>query len=260
MSTQILTAAEIEAMLARVGRGRTAARNRALLVVLWRAGLRGAEALALAPHDVDPDRRTIRVRRGKGGRARTVSVDHDAADELRHWLELRRRLPLGPTLFCTLAGRPIHPSYLRQLVPRLAARAGIEKRVHPHAFRHTHAVELARDGWPLYLIQAQLGHANVRTTSVYLAHHELPELVAAAGRRPSWRTARGSRGAPADVHPSRASAGGRMTPGMLALCNHPRGQMPSARDPAARDITGAREPDRPAHPRSATPAPSEPGA
>ena len=56
-------------------------------------------------------------------------------------------------------------------MPRLARRAGIEKRVHPHGLRHTHAAELAFEGAPMNLIEAQLGHSSLATTSRYLAPH-----------------------------------------------------------------------------------------
>ena len=74
------------------------------------------------------------------------------------------------TLFCTLGGGAVHPSYVRTLLPRLATRAGIDKRVHPHALRHTHAFEVMMAGVPVPIIQQQLGHADLETTSRYLNH------------------------------------------------------------------------------------------
>ena len=62
-------------------------------------------------------------------------------------------------------------------MPRLARRAGIEKRVHAHGLRHTHAAELAYEGAPMNLIQAQLGHSSLATTSRYLAHIAPAQLV-----------------------------------------------------------------------------------
>jgi integrase len=73
-------------------------------------------------------------------------------------------------LFCTLEGRPIKDSYVRTLLPRLARRAGIDKRVHPHGLRHTHAYEVMMEGVPVPIIQQQLGHVSLETTSRYLAH------------------------------------------------------------------------------------------
>src|SRR2546428_6776683 len=78
-----------------------------------------------------------------------------------------------------------HDVNVRVLCKRLARRARIEKRVHPHAFRHTHAAELAHDGLPMNLIQAQLGHSSLATTSRYLAHIAPAELVKAMQAR-TW--------------------------------------------------------------------------
>jgi site-specific recombinase XerD len=105
---------------------------------------------------------------------------------LERWLDRRRALAIGgrAPLFCTLAGRALKPSYARMLLPRLAAKAGIEKRVHPHGLRHTHA-ELAAEGMPLNLVQAQLGHSSLATTDRYLRHIAPAQLIEAMRAR-SW--------------------------------------------------------------------------
>lgn len=77
------------------------------------------------------------------------------------------------------------PSYVRRLLPKLAAKAGIDKRVHPHGLRHTHASELAAERLPLGAISAQLGHASIATTSIYVAKltaSDLAEQMASIGR------------------------------------------------------------------------------
>ena len=68
----------------------------------------------------------------------------------------------------------------------LARRAGIRRRVHLHGFRHTHAVELVREGAPLPEVQAQLGHSSLAVTSRYLAHVTPEDLAARARGRPRW--------------------------------------------------------------------------
>lgn len=203
---EVLTALEVRALVHAAGRGLTAYRNRALIVTLWRAGLRCAEALALAPRDINLRTGTVRVRNGKGGRARTVALDPLSCEVVRVWVGIRSRLtPTAPPprsrLFCTLRGTPLQPAYLRQLLPRLARRAGIEKRVHPHALRHTFAVELSREGVPIHLIQSALGHSNVATTSDYLAHLEPRELVDAIRAR-VWPEDEHETAATPDDHPS----------------------------------------------------------
>jgi len=78
-------------------------RLRALIVVLWRAGLRISEALALQESDLDNDRGAILVRHGKGGKRREVGMDRWAWTQLEPWLETRRKLPLGAFL-CVIHG------------------------------------------------------------------------------------------------------------------------------------------------------------
>jgi integrase len=78
-------------------------RLRGLIVVLWRAGLRICEALALAEADLDPRRGSLLVRRGKGGRRREVGMDDWAWEQLEPWLQARVELPVGP-LFCIVNG------------------------------------------------------------------------------------------------------------------------------------------------------------
>jgi integrase/recombinase XerD len=183
-----LSGVEVRQLLAAIDCTRvTGIRNHALLVVLWRAGLRCSEALALRPSDIDFDAGTLRVLRGKGRKARTVGLDDSALAVLSVWLESR---PLGPgPLFCVLtgpgAGGAMSPRYVRAYMARLAARAGIGHRVHPHGLRHTMACELSREGWPLALISRQLGHSNVATTDTYLRGLYPAEAVERARGR-SW--------------------------------------------------------------------------
>jgi site-specific recombinase XerD len=95
------------------------------------------------------------------------------------WMEKRRSLGLTgrQRLFCTLQGRPLHPSYARTALHRLGERAGIEKRCHPHGLRHTMSFELMMEGVPVPVIQKQLGHASLATTERYLDHLAPRDLV-----------------------------------------------------------------------------------
>src|SRR5262245_25107552 len=107
---EILTTDEIQALLKQCSnRAPTGIRNRALLVVLWRSGLRIAETLALRPKDIDVERGTIRVLHGKGDRARTVGVDALALAVVQRWIDKRAelKLPSKAPLFSTLDGEPI---------------------------------------------------------------------------------------------------------------------------------------------------------
>jgi len=150
---------EIMAVMREAGQGPPGIRLRALIVVLWRAGLRISGALALAEGDL----------------------------ELRRWLELRAGLPVGP-LLCVLrgptAGEPWSAPSVRTQFRRLAVRAGVRRRFAPHQLRHAHAVEMARQGVSLNVIQRQLGHANLGITSVYLEGIDAGEIIETVhGRR-----------------------------------------------------------------------------
>jgi site-specific recombinase XerD len=147
-------------------------RTRALIAVLYRAGLRVAEALALYPKDVDAQAGTIRVLHGKGDRSRTVGIDPGGLVLLTQWLEARAEGGFGPTntLFCSRDGGHLSSGYARRLFQQLGAKAGIAKRVHAHGLRHTHAAQLRSEGVDIGIISKQLGHRSITTTATYLDH------------------------------------------------------------------------------------------
>jgi site-specific recombinase XerD len=161
-------------------------RLRGLVVVLWRAGLRVQEALALSEQDLDYRRGSLLVRSGKGGRRREVGMDEWGWEHVRPWLAARVDLPIGP-LFCVIdgptRGRTWTAAAVRSELRRVAARAGVRRRFAPHQLRHAHALELAREGVPLNIIQRQLGHANLGTTSIYLHGIDPEEIITALRTR-----------------------------------------------------------------------------
>jgi site-specific recombinase XerD len=144
-----------------------------MLVLAWRSGLRIGEVLALLPKDLDLERGTARIQRGKGDRFRVVGLDSGTVAVVGRWLEVRRKLnvPRRAPLICTLRGTPMRQDYVRHLLPRLARRARIDKRVHAHGLRHAFAVELDREGLSLSSIGTLLGHASAATTAIYLRRH-----------------------------------------------------------------------------------------
>jgi integrase/recombinase XerD len=113
-------------------------------------------------------------------------MDAWGREQLRPWLAARLELPVGP-LFCVIAGstcgRPWSSAKAHAEFRRLAAQAGIRRRFAPHQLRHAHAVELAREGVPLNVIQRQLGHANLGTTSIYLQGIDAEETIATVHAR-----------------------------------------------------------------------------
>ena len=181
-----LTAEEVGRLIrACSNRAPTGIRNRALIVLLWRGQLRVSEALALRPKDVDAKAGTVRVLHGKGDKSRLVGLDPAAMALIERWLERRAMLGINGRvpLICSLAGKPVSAPYVRQLLPRLAIKAKIEKRVHPHGLRHSGAFDLANEGHPLHVIQQQLGHGSLATTDRYVRHLNPAAVVQAmAGR------------------------------------------------------------------------------
>ena len=101
-------------------------------------------------------------------------------EQLQPWLERRRELPVGP-LLCVIngatRGRHWSPAAARAELRRTAASAGVRRRFAPHQLRHAHAVEMAREGVPLIVIQRQLGHSNLGITSVYLQGIDSGEII-----------------------------------------------------------------------------------
>ena len=101
-------------------------------------------------------------------------------EELRPWLEARVELPVGP-LVCVIngptRGRPWSSAAPRARLRRTAMQAGVRPRFAPHQLRHAHAVELAREGVPLIVIQRQLGQSNLGITSVYLQGIDSAEII-----------------------------------------------------------------------------------
>ena len=183
---EVLTADEVKALIrASSNRAPTGIRNRALITVMYRAGLRLSEALALRPKDIDAEAGSVTVLHGKGDKRRVVGLDPGSMAILLRWVDKRHQFKLTgrSPLFCTLQGRPLHPSYVRTLLHRLGTRAGIEKRVHPHGLRHTMAFELMWEGVPAPIIQQQLGHTSLATTQRYLDHIAPKELVETMQRR-----------------------------------------------------------------------------
>jgi len=165
----------------------TGIRNRALLMLLYRSGLRVSEAVggkqggkpALRPSDVNLAAHTIRVLNTKSGKPQTRGFHPSVTDALARWVDTRRQLSLrnGP-LFCTLAGGPLHAQYVRLMLHRLAAAADIDKRVHPHGLRHTFAWELEQAGVPVSVISDLLGHSSIAVTARYLKHLTNHQAVA----------------------------------------------------------------------------------
>jgi len=185
---EVLTGREIAALIDACKDDTLAGlRNRALIAILYRAGLRITEALVLRPIDLDSRNGAIRILHAKGGRSRTVGMDAVGFEILERWLQARSSLPVGDggPLFCLVNGKPMASCYVRVFLPRIAKKAGILRRVHAHGFRHTHAAELRGEGVDIGVISKQLGHRSIATTARYL-DHIAPWDVVRAMRARQW--------------------------------------------------------------------------
>ena len=133
--------------------------SEALIAVLWRGGLRISEALALSETDLDERRGSLLVRHGKGDkRRREAGMDAFGFEQVAAWMARRIALPPGP-LLCVIdgatRGRRWSATAARAELRQLAVDAGARRRFAPHQLRHAHAVELAREGVAVNVIQRQ---------------------------------------------------------------------------------------------------------
>ena len=140
------------------GDGPLQLRNRALVELVYSAGLRSAEAVGLDLADVDFEQELVHVRRGKGGKERVVPLGEQAAYWTARYLrDARPALAQGANdaLFLSTRGRRLDTSTLRRVAP------------HPHRLRHAFATHLLEGGADLRTIQELLGHSSLSTTQVY---------------------------------------------------------------------------------------------
>ncbi len=157
-------------------------RERAIVVLAWRGGLRRSEIVALMGHDVEvtPGKGSkLHVRCGKNNTSRFVGLTEQ---DTRILLPLLRA---GPVIR-NRTGGPVHVNQIYRTVSWLSRRAGLKGRVHPHALRHTYAMNLLDEGFGMREIQRLLGHSNINTTRVYLESGGGDEAVAKSTERKEW--------------------------------------------------------------------------
>jgi integrase/recombinase XerD len=171
---KILRPDETEALLAAVDTSTPLGlRDRAMLEVLYGAGLRVSELVGLTLSAIDRPGGLLRVT-GKGGRERVVPLGGAALAALDRYLDQARERLLGSdpnethALFLTRRGRGMTRQNFFALLRKLARRADIPSdRVSPHVLRHAFATDLLNGGADLRSIQAMLGHADLSTTQIY---------------------------------------------------------------------------------------------
>jgi site-specific recombinase XerD len=168
---RVLSPAETERLIdAATATGPRALRDRALVELLYGAGLRVSEAVGLERGGVDVEARIVRVV-GKGGKERLVPLGRPAAEAMRRYLALGRPhldRRYRPELFLNARGGPLTRAGAFLILRRLAERAGLDpQRVHPHLLRHSFATHLLEGGADLRSVQEMLGHADLGTTERY---------------------------------------------------------------------------------------------
>jgi integrase/recombinase XerC len=166
---------------------RLARRDRAILELLYAAGLRVSELVSLDWQAIDLSARVLRVR-GKGNKERMVPFGRPAADALRHWLEVWESLRNGSAgagasndeaepVFLNFRGGRLTDRSVRNILDRWVDQAAVARGVHPHTMRHTFATHLLEAGADLRTIQELLGHSSLSTTQKY-THLDVERLLA----------------------------------------------------------------------------------
>lgn len=196
---EVYTGEEVKKLIKACGnRYPTGIRNAGLIAVLYGAGLRISEALALVPSDLDLKEGTIKVSHGKNDIDRIAAITTDCQIYLERWIERRKAMGFNgrEPVFCGITkgkgklgedgeiknkvvswGKPMKVQYVRQMLPRLGKKAGIEKRIHAHGFRHSFATLMERNDKRLADIQGALGHGDIAVTSKYIAKLGSNEVI-----------------------------------------------------------------------------------
>ncbi len=147
-----------------------ALRDRAILELLYAAGVRLSELVALDTSDVDIGEQEVRVL-GKGNKERIALMGRAAADALQRYLRQGRpalvHRPHERALFLNKQGARLSARAVQLMVRRCALKAGLDERVFPHLLRHTFATHMLDGGADLRVVQELLGHASVGSTQIY---------------------------------------------------------------------------------------------
>lgn len=145
-------------------------RDRAMILLMYRCGLRVGELVNLRLADLDLRKMELEVPdEGKTG-SRTLGIpdSHKLVSALTEWLDVRGEKADSAYLFHTYNGKPLDRGHMNRTLSRRSKRAGIEEHVNPHMARHSFATERLRRGDDVTLVQKMLGHTSMKTTLVYL--------------------------------------------------------------------------------------------
>lgn len=178
----VLTEEEVRTLLDAPDVGKpTGLRDRAMMELMYATGMRVSEVCQLLTTDVDLREGFLRCL-GKGNKQRLIPFGFHAAKWLRKYTEEARPLMLhsrrSELVFVSRSGQPVSRQAVHYKMSRYGVASGIEKRVHPHALRHSFATHLLAHGADLLSVQMMLGHSDLSTTQVYthVAQEHLREL------------------------------------------------------------------------------------
>ncbi len=165
-----LTATEVGKLIAAVKSSRNEARDRCLLLLMFRHGLRVSEACGMLIHQVDLESRVLHVGRLKNGLSTTHPLRPEELRALRAWLKCREAMGSdNEALFLSERRQPLNRRTVWALIRACGKMAGLGVDVHPHMLRHACGYALADQGADTRLIQDYLGHRSIQHTVLYTA-------------------------------------------------------------------------------------------
>lgn len=149
----------------RVINATTKKRDKLILMLLYSSGLRVSEVTKLKIKDLNLEERTAMVRGGKGKKDRLVILSEQWVNEIKQYLAKRK--VKSEYVFCRGNGMPISVDTIQRIVRKARIKAGINKNITPHSFRHSFATHLLEAGESIRKIQELLGHSSLSTTQIY---------------------------------------------------------------------------------------------
>ena len=177
---EVLTVVEQNRILEQVNpKTITGLRNTCIIKIMLDAGLRVSEVINLRLRDIDLNTGKIMIREGKGKKDRALWLRGETLEQVQEWVSKK---PEGEYIFTTLKGKQLNDRYIRQLIDRVAVKAGVqeyqtrtteageeyqESKVSPHTLRHTFATDFYRETGDIRMTQKALGHSDLSTTMIY---------------------------------------------------------------------------------------------
>ena len=168
---KVITRPEFKQIISTISKkSKMGKRQLAILWLLFNCGLRRQELCSLQMDDVDLNTSRIHLRHGtKNGKDRILYFNPETRCALISWLEVRTGIQNEqPEMFITNKGKALHPVFLNKMIDRIGSKAGVNRKLHPHLFRHSALTEIYElSGNNILLTQQVAGHSDVSTTMIY---------------------------------------------------------------------------------------------